>query len=102
MYFIPFLSYWGTVLFVETIKFFTYKEENDIKNEVDRLTVFTNTIISTLFMTLINFLISYYEIVEKERISLWYILLGIWMIDTIEYIYHYAILLFDSSYLISL
>ena len=91
MYFIPFLSYWGTVLFVETVKFFKYKEENDIKNEVDRLTVFTNTTISTLFMTLINFLISYYEIVEKERMSLWYILLGIWMIDTIEYIYHYAL-----------
>jgi len=91
MYFIPFLSYWGTVLFAETVKFFKYKEDDDVKNEVDRLTVFTNTIISTMFMTLINFLISYYEIVEKERTSLWYILFGIWMIDTIEYIYHYAL-----------
>ena len=54
MYFIPFLSYWGTVLFVETVKFFKYKEENDIKNEVDRLTVFTNTTISTAYITANN------------------------------------------------
>ena len=92
-YLLPFITYWVTVLLVEC--YHLLKEDKINRkyrlNKVGEKEVFLNSLGSTIFMVFINYFVDYYNITCKDTFRIYYIFLGIWMIDTIEYFYHYTL-----------
>ena len=88
--FCPFIVYWLTCGLVNLM----HENENTntkIINQIDKNTVLISTIISTLLTCLLNILLVYYEILNTSILRYYYILVGVWWIDTFEYFLHVAL-----------
>ena len=89
MFYIPFLAYWLTCGFLSLFnigKSDDYQISN--RNSVKKLHVFKNVFMVTLSTILGNFLLEYFEIFNIDIFRWYYILVGIWWIDTVEYFLH--------------
>ena len=92
---IPFLSYWATCLFC----FFFSKHKPTISSKNTESEVHTtllspnkvlrNVLSLTLSTIPVNCLIYYFNIISKDDFRWYYLLIGLWWIDTIEYATHY-------------
>ena len=86
--FLPFISYWATCGILELFYCKDDKTLESTKNTITKKEVFYNTLSVTSSTVLINMLCVYFNIFDNETLRYYYILLGIWMIDTIEYFFH--------------
>lgn len=90
MFYIPFLAYWLTCAILSLFKIGVVNEESIIlKNSVKRIDVFANVFMVTLSTILGNFLLDFLNIFKPEILRWYYIPIGIWWVDTIEYFVHY-------------
>jgi len=89
---IPFLAYWLAVAFCSLFnsgKSLELDSKQDF-NTVSPKKVFWSVLSLTLSATLGNCLLLYFNIISKDVLRWYYILIGIWWVDTIEYATHYA------------
>lgn len=94
---IPFFSYWLTCLFCaffskkkHTIEPQKYDSENkEFSYQISPEKVFKNVLSITLSTIPANCLLFYFNIISKDDFRWYYLLIGIWWIDTIEYATHY-------------
>jgi len=101
---IPFLSYWVACSVCSIFKQKPEGPERSSKttssswngsvpksyNTVEVSTVFKSVFLLTFSTILGNCLLLYFNIISKDVFRWYYILIGIWWIDTIEYATHYA------------
>ena len=83
---IPFFAYWLTCSFC---LLFQRKVEKKNYNTISKNKVFTNVLSLTASTILGNCILLFFNIISKDCIRWYYILIGIWWIDTIEYVTHY-------------
>lgn len=83
---IPFVAYWLTCGFCGCIG----KSNEKIVNSVDKKTVFYNVLSVTGSAVLGTCAFLYFDIISSSVFRFWYVLIGIWWIDTIEYVTHYV------------
>lgn len=88
---IPFLAYWLACGFCSLFKTVGSEQTtNTSYNTVSKQKVFWSVLSLTLSASLGNFLLLFFNIIPKDCLRWYYILIGIWWIDTIEYATHYA------------
>lgn len=85
--FIPFFSYWLTCGIFQYLLPRGNKTKNDM-NTVTPQKVLINVIGVTLLATLGNLGLYYFNLLHQNTLRIFYILLGIWWIDTVEYFVH--------------
>lgn len=101
MFYLPFLIYWTssiiTFLFSRTRK----SLEDRKNNSVHPLSVFYDVFFST-FLSLPTYYLCDIYLFEKTgsiyNIRWWYLLFGVWLVDTFEYIFHYSCHYFPVLY----
>lgn len=94
---IPFFSYWLTCVFCAffskkkyTIEPQRYSSENhEFSYQISPQKVLKNVLSITLSTIPGNCLLYYFNIISKDDFRWYYLLIGIWWIDTIEYATHY-------------
>lgn len=84
--FIPFLAYWLTCGFCSLVD--SRRVSKDF-NTISEKEVLKNVLPLTASTILGNCLLFYFNIISKDVFRWYYILIGIWWIDTIEYATHY-------------
>jgi sterol desaturase/sphingolipid hydroxylase (fatty acid hydroxylase superfamily) len=89
--FIPFLAYWICCGLCSLFKDKSHKSssKNSIINSVESATVFKNVLLLTASTIPANCLVFYFNIISSPVFRWYYILIGIWWVDTIEYFTHY-------------
>jgi sterol desaturase/sphingolipid hydroxylase (fatty acid hydroxylase superfamily) len=89
--FIPFLAYWSTCLFCAWLGKHKPSEKSfhDSKNTISAEKVFKNVLSLTASTIPGNCLLLSFNIISKNDFRWYYLLIGIWWIDTIEYATHY-------------
>ena len=87
---IPFLAYWLACGFCSIVKRNTRKTitETSVTNAVSDKKVFYSVLALTASTILGNCLLLFLNIIHKEDFRFWYVLIGIWWVDTIEYFTH--------------
>jgi sphinganine C4-monooxygenase len=95
---IPFITYWTTCLILNILDIGTITEKKNNLNVVSKYKVFTNVLNGTLNHYLINLLLYNFEILDINNFRYMYILYGIILIDTIEYVMHRALHEFNFLY----
>jgi sterol desaturase/sphingolipid hydroxylase (fatty acid hydroxylase superfamily) len=85
--FIPFLAYWIACGLCSLFRDNFHQSSN--KNTVESATVFKNVFLLTASTVPANCLVFYFNIISKDIFRWYYILIGIWWVDTIEYFTHY-------------
>jgi sphinganine C4-monooxygenase len=95
---IPFITYWTTCLILNILDIGTITEKKNNLNVVSKYKVFTNVLNGTLNHYLINLLLYNFEILDIYNFRYMYILYGIILIDTIEYVMHRALHEFNFLY----
>jgi sterol desaturase/sphingolipid hydroxylase (fatty acid hydroxylase superfamily) len=88
--FIPFICYWGFCGILELFSKKIDKENLTNLNTVDPKKVFIDVLYVTLLATLGNFLLYYFNVFDTGKFRVFYIVLGIWWIDTVEYFVHFT------------
>jgi sterol desaturase/sphingolipid hydroxylase (fatty acid hydroxylase superfamily) len=89
--FVPFLCYWGFCGILELLPKKLVKDSHVNLNTVEPKKVFIDVLYVTLLATLGNFVLYYFNILNTEKFRIFYIFLGIWWIDTVEYFVHFVI-----------
>ena len=84
--FIPFLAYWLACGFCSLVDSRRVSKEF---NTISEKEVLKNVLPLTASTILGNCLLFYFNIISKDVFRWYYILIGIWWIDTIEYATHY-------------
>lgn len=87
---IPFLAYWLACGFCSIVKRNTRKNitETSVTNAVSDKKVFYSVLALTASTILGNYLLLFLNIIHKEDFRFWFVLIGIWWVDTIEYFTH--------------
>ncbi len=86
----PFICYWGTCLLLDLFKLGQPDETKLKLNIVSKTHVFINVIASTLSYCFCNMAFVYFELFRLDpNIRFLYIIYGIILLDTVEYIMHY-------------
>lgn len=90
--FFPFFAYWFACLFCSFFKDKTsnFLVKNNTLNTIPVETVFKNVLAVTASTIIGNVLLLFFKIFPTNIFRWYYLLIGIWWVDTIEYIVHYT------------
>ena len=87
--FVPFLCYWGFCGILELFPKKIVKDNLSNLNTVEPKKVFIDVLYVTLLATLGNFALYYFNLLNIDKFRIFYVFLGIWWIDTVEYFVHF-------------
>ncbi len=92
---LPFITYWATSLL--TTPFSKKSRDDRINNGPTPSYVFYDVLFSTLLSIPFYYTCGVY-VFETGDVRWWYLLIGVWLIDTVEYIWHYTLHYFPVLY----
>lgn len=86
MFYLPFIAYWVTswVLLHKTRD----ARADEVRNRVAWSEVVSSTVVSTILSMPLYYLCGVYIFDTTKSVRWWYLLLGVWLVDTFEYAMH--------------
>lgn len=96
MFYLPFIAYWLTS-FVLMRKSHESRADRD-RNKVTSSEVGATTLISTFLSMPLYYLCGMYVFPTHQPVRWWYLVLGIWLVDTFEYVMHVCMHRFPYFY----
>jgi sphinganine C4-monooxygenase len=87
LYFYPFISYWISSFLLN----YFYPTVDFTKNTISKNNIILNSFFDTFSTLIINYFLYKYKVFDINILRFYYIFIGIFIVDTIEYFMHYSL-----------